>query len=69
MGKQTSNQKGQVNDLPESIEQVTPKEGPVDLTKRVKVTTTDSAPYHKGGTEIEVAPLVAEKMKKNGWVK
>jgi len=69
MAKQTNDQKGKVNDLPETIEQVIPKEGPIDLTKRVKVTTTDTAPYHKAGIQVEVSPLVAEKMKKNGWAK
>ena len=44
----------------------------VDLTQGVKVKITEKAPYHKHlkpGTEITVAPLVAEKMKINGWAK
>lgn len=45
------------------------KEGPFDITKKVKVTATDKAPFHKEGQSIEVAPLVAEKMKLNGWAK
>jgi hypothetical protein len=66
---QQEKQSGKVNDLPEDIAQVTPKAGPVDLTKKVKVTTTDTAPYHKASVEIEVSPALAEKMKKNGWAK
>lgn len=67
MSKQKN--EGKVNDLPESIENVIPKEGPVDLTKRVEVTTTDKAPYHKANQKVMVTPIVAEKMKKNGWAK
>lgn len=67
MSKQKN--EGKVNDLPEKIENVIPKEGPVDLTKRVEVTTTDKAPYHKANEKVMVTPTVAEKMKKNGWAK
>lgn len=49
--------------------QVVPKEEVIDISKTVKVTTTDKAPYHKEGLEIEVAPAVADKMKANGWAK
>ena len=59
----------QVNDLPEKIENVVPKNGPIDLTKRVQVVTTDKAPYHQANQTINVLPAVAEKMKKNGWAK
>lgn len=45
----------------------------VDLAKKVKVVITEKAPYHKFDpkeeTVIECAPLVAEKMVKNGWGK
>jgi hypothetical protein len=58
-----------VNPITEPVVNPTPKEGPIDITKRVKVKTTDKAPYHKPGLEIEVAPAVAEKMKANGWAK
>jgi hypothetical protein len=67
MAKKTNEDK--VNELPETIENVIPKEGAVDLTKRVEVTTTDKAPYHKANQKIMVTPVVAEKMKKNNWAK
>lgn len=51
------------------VEQVKPKEGVIDITKRVKVTTTSKAPYHKVDQELEVSPVLAEKMKANGWAK
>lgn len=71
MAKQTQEEKnaGVINPLPDDIKQVTPKVGAVDLTKRVKVTPTATAPFHKEGEEIEVSPVLAEKMKKNGWAK
>lgn len=47
--------------------QVVPKEEVIDISKTVKVKTTDKAPYHKADLEIDVAPAVAEKMKANGW--
>lgn len=43
----------------------------VDLTKKVKVYPTSSAPYHKAeaeaGAAIECSQLVADKMLANGW--
>lgn len=69
MAKSDKKDKGQFNELPEVIENVIPKSGPVDLTKRVKVVATKDAPFHKEGQEYEVAPVVAEKMRKNGWAK
>lgn len=53
----------------EEVVQVVPKEEVIDISKRVKVTTTAKAPYHKADQEIEVAPAVADKMKANGWAK
>jgi hypothetical protein len=55
--------------ITEPVVNPTPKEGPVDLTKRVEVTTTDKAPFHKKDTKLRVAPAVADKMKANGWAK
>lgn len=52
-----------------TIRKAVPKEGPFDLTKKVEVTPTDKAPFHKAGDPVMVAPLVAEKMKLNGWAK
>lgn len=46
-----------------------PAQGAVDLTQTVEVTTTKDAPYHGENEKIKVAPLVAEKMKANGWAK
>lgn len=43
-----------------------PKNGVVDLSKRVKVKVTGS-PYHADGEEIECSPVVASKMVNNGW--
>lgn len=51
------------------IENPTPKKGPLDLRKKVKITATKDAPYHEEGVEYEVSPLVAEKMKANKWAK
>jgi hypothetical protein len=53
----------------ESVKTPTPKEGPVDLTKRVKMTTTDAHPFHKEGKEVNISPILAEKYKLNGWAK
>jgi hypothetical protein len=39
----------------------------VDLTEKVKVKTTDKAPHHEKDQVIEVSPLLAEKMLKQGW--
>lgn len=52
-----------------AIKTPTPKAGVVDLTRRVKLTTTDKHPYHKVDTEVNVAPAVAEKYKANGWAR
>ncbi len=48
------------------VVQVTPKEGPIDLNKKIKVKVQGS-PYHKEGEEIECSPVLAEKMEANGW--
>lgn len=52
-----------------TIRKATPKEGPVDLTKQVEITATDKAPFHKEGQKELVSPVIAEKMKLNGWAK
>jgi len=39
----------------------------IDITDKVKVIATKTAPYHEEGEEIELAPAVAEKMIKNKW--
>jgi hypothetical protein len=44
-----------------------PKAGIVDLYKKVEVTTTAKAPFHKAGEKISVSPVLAAKMKANGW--
>lgn len=55
-----------------TIKNPMPKEGIVDLTKRIKLVSTGKAPmewFHREGVEINVAPAVAEKYKVNGWAK
>jgi len=56
-------------EVAKEIKNPMPAPGIVDLTKTVEVTTTKDAPYHEDGEKIHVAPLVAEKMKANGWAK
>lgn len=48
---------------------ITPKveEGPIDLTDRVTVYATDSAPFHGKGETVEASQFVADKMLANGW--
>ena len=46
-----------------------PKSGIIDVTKRMKLTTTEKHPFHKAGTEVNVAPAVADKYAANGWAK
>lgn len=50
------------------VVQVTPKEGPVDLTHGVKMTTVKH-PYYKPGVEIIVSDAAAAKCRANGWAK
>lgn len=53
-----------------TVKNVIPKEGIVDLRKRVEMVTTESHPTRKkAGVKISVAPAVAEKFKLNGWAK
>lgn len=53
-----------------TVKNVIPKEGIVDLRKRVDLTTTELHPTRrKAGIKISVAPAVAEKFKLNGWAK
>lgn len=51
----------------EPVVNVLNKKGDVDLTIGVEVIATDKAPYHAEGEVTKVAPVVAEKMIKNGW--
>lgn len=54
-------------ELVEGVENVFPKEGPFDITERVKVTATDKAPYHSKGEIVVCSPAIAELMKSKGW--
>lgn len=39
---------------------------PIDLTQRVTVFSTEKDVYHGTGDEMNISPLIAEKLLKNG---
>lgn len=55
------------NESLEDVQNVIPKEGPIDITQRVKVIATEKAPYHSKGETVLCAPAIAELMKSKGW--
>jgi len=57
------------SDNQEEIVQVVPEEKVIDISQRVDVEATGTAPYHKEGAKFSVSPVLAEKMRANGWVK
>lgn len=68
-GTMVSSVAGQVNEVTEEVVVPIPKEGPFDITQRVKQVTTDKHPYRGEGEEINVSQAAAEKNKANGWAK
>lgn len=65
----TSSVTEQVHEVTEEVVKPVIKEGPVDLTKRVKQIATEKHPYREEGEEINVSPAAADKNKVNGWAK
>lgn len=63
MGKTMTKENEENNE----VVQIVPEEGAFDILKRISVTTTGTAPYHKAGQKLEVSQAVADKMKANGW--
>jgi len=51
----------------EGVEDFKPEEGVIDITKRVKLKATDSAPYHEEGEEFEASVVAAGFMEKRGY--
>lgn len=53
----------------EESKDFTPEKGAVDLTQRVKLVATKSAPYHEEDEKFEAAPALAEMFIKQGFAK
>lgn len=53
----------------EANKDVAPKEGKIDITKRVKLIATKKAPYHEEDEEFEVAAGLVDSFVKRGFAK